>query len=451
MLLNSKEIYIDSYSHLVTEIFASGIEDWTAAILQAVADANPGDTLTLPNIRPYGTSTTIIINKAVSIVGGSRLIAHHSNTALLFRPDSKPNFGGADGDRSNIERLNIDISVEKHKKDWTDNSIGIHIYNSYFGVFKFPRIIDFTTQVIMEAEKIPELSPASQGSSYNTIYIGRMENHRYGIILKSRFNSGWTTENTFYGGSFGNGYGVPADNFQILFDSDEMGWNNNNKFYNMSFEGHYTRCIIGNFTMNNDFYSCRYEMPKMIEFLNWGVSTQNNGVFNGYGLDESTLSKIKDAGRYNRVSATHGHKVGYVEYYDGEFFSFIKNGEKIKPISGKSITPIGNSPQQVQYITDGKIIIDLSIARDFYFIIQSDVTSISFVNIPTPRRGIEFSLHFTQDSASGYSITGFPNELKFGRTGAGFPEKRKYGIDAYQIKSTAEANIFFAVMYQFKS
>ncbi|MBK5500692.1 hypothetical protein [Peribacillus sp. TH14] len=438
------KVNINSYIHLVRNYM--GIQDWTIAIKQAILEADPGDILFLPNNISYNTFSTINVDKAISIKGGAKIVSHHNGVALLFKP-TLSSFGnglGIWGADSN--RLDVDISVEKKVKDWSDDSVGIQIFNSYFGIFRFPRITGFTTGLIVTAEKI--LTNA-EGSSYNTFYIGRMENHRYGIVMKSRKNSGWCTENTFYGGSLGNGFGVPEDNFQVSFDSDESGWNNSNKFYNVSFEGFYTKCIIGNFTLNNDFYSCRYEMPHLTELVNWGAITQNNGLYNGTGLG-SNLEKIIDKGRYNRISSTSGYYTGYVEYFDNEFFSFIKSGTPMKPIAGKKVAPIGNLPQKTIYVIDGIVNLDLAIARDFYVLAQSDIMSINFINVPLNSKGLEFQVSFSQDSSNGYSISGFPNAFKFGQRSEK-PMKRAWGMDGYSLKNISNTDPSFIVLSQYTS
>ncbi|MEH7088115.1 hypothetical protein V7100_03885 [Priestia megaterium] len=444
-ILESEEININSYRSLVVANLSTGIDDWTSAITKAIADANPGDTLVLPNSRQYGTSSSIVVNKAINITGGGVIVSHHDGIALLFKP-TLSSFGNGSGivgaDRN---RLDVDISVVKKTKDWNDNSVGIQIVNSYYGVFNFPKILDFTTGLILTAEKV---LTNTEGSAYNTFNIGTMKNHRYGILLRSRIGVGWVTENSFYGGSLGNGYQVPADNYQVFLDGDSTGWNNNNKFYNFSFEGFYTNCIKGTCAYHNYFYTCRYEMPNMVNLVDWDITSQANGLHDGLILDQS-LTKIKDNGRYNRITSV-GYSTGYVEYFDREFFSFIPRESEIKPIKGSKVTPVGNKAQKILNVSDGIVTLDLSVATDFYIVVFSDITSITFINQPTNFRGMECMLHFSQNSASGFTISGFPSNVKFG-TKSTPPTKRAWGVDIYSLKNYTSPNLTFAVLSQYSS
>ena len=426
-----KTIYVSQYLIVPPEI------DDTQRIIRAIADCTDGDKLVLKGI--FSTSAKITVNRAIEWDSKNATInSNHVGICLEFVHATRTNFG--DGESY---RLKVTIgSIKKFTRNITDSSIGILIVNSYFGEFKLGLIENFTTQVSLKGTTH---NGSPKGTAYNTIFLGRLQNHKIGIEFTNDLG-GWVTENAIYGGSFG-GIGEIGST-HILISGSDISYSNNNKFYNPSLEGSHEEGIKITNSANNSFYEPRFEMPKATKIIEFGGGTQANRIMAGYGVDNQ-IAKIIDTGRYNRISST-GYSSRSFEYFDGEFFSFTKPGGSgwgELPV-GKQ-TPIGGVPVRAITSSDGTLTLDLSRGRHFYVIVNADITTITMSNVPEKFVGMEFSVHFAQNNESGFTITGFP--WAFG-TKSTPPTSRSFGKDVYDIKAvTSGSGQMFYCMNHFAS
>lgn len=409
---------------------AAGTDD-TAAIAAAVAALGIGQTLFFPQGH-YRTTSMITVGKTVTLASDdATIVADHDGICLQFLPASRSNFGD-----SETVRLNVNLSFLKRTPNYSLSSVAVKIVNSYYGRYTFAKIKGFTTGILMTADTI---NGQAKGTAYNAFYPGRIENCQTGLEMVNTA-TGWVNGNSFYGGSFGGLASTGA--VHIYINGSAIGYLNNNKFYNQLLEGHHDIGIKVRGSANNSFYETYFEMPYATWLADFGTGTQSNKLIsNGIKTD-----KITDAGRYNRMTVSN-ITTQYVEYFDGVYFGFVKPGTPMTPLNGVPQIPVGAKPAKYVSSSSSSVQFDLSVATYHTVGINTDVTSIQFVNIPTLFQGCEITVHFIQNSSSGYAISGFPIEWKFGsRTTA--PVKRTFGIDVYTLFYDGTR---FLVMQQYSS
>ena len=429
-VLSTKELNINSYSDLVVNEISDGIMDWTDAINTAISETNEGDTLVLPNNHIYGTTDTIHVNKAINIIGKGDILSHHEGVGILFYPESEK-----------LMHMNIDISLEKKTVNWDSGSVGVLIRDAYYSTFKLRKVNNFTKNLLLEPIRLP--TNTSGAVTYCRFFIDEMNNHKEGITFKSRTGIGWVTENSFYGGSLGNGYGVGEEGVHVVFNSDEPGWNNNNKFFGTSFEGHYTRAVKGTETSHNVFNACRFEMPYMTTSVEWVSSGCQHNVFrDGYGIG-GILGSMIDNGRYNIVSGSSNSK-GRFEYYDKKVYQFMTGAvTTMRKYENFETVPIGKRGYVKARPVDGVLTIDLKLGTEFdvYFgSVETVINEINVINKPVSPNGMEFDIVFNQSSVGEDVLT------LIGEGDKPLPVNRPYGKDVYTFKYLGEVgNILLCV------
>lgn len=418
-VLLTREFNIESYSDLVVTQLdtVNDIWDWTDAVTTCLGEMNTGDRLYMPNDRIYGTTSQITIDKTIKLSGNPNFQSFHSGTCVKAIPPLETEV---------FRYMDLELSVIKDTKNWNDSSIGLHVVNAYHSKFTIHRADGFTTNIYTEGADIG----GRQGFSYNSIYLGRIENHRTGMKFFARDQIGWNTELAIYGGSFADGYGIGTDGKHLDFDSDAFGYMNNIRFYNTSFEGHYQILGVGTNCKEIGFYSCRYEMPSMVTSFDWDNKCQSNVVKDGSGLWR-VLEYLVDNGYYNIISGG-SFQTGRVEYYNGKLFKMVQPNDDFGNTYNSDVLPIGSNGTVNVSPNTGVLDLDLSVGREFYVKgLAEDITAINLLNIPSDSYGIEFSIYFSQDG-TGRSITGFPSEIIWGDTVQ--PTARPSGLDFYTFK-----------------
>jgi hypothetical protein len=136
-----------------------------------------------------------------------------------------------------------------------------------------------------------------------------------------------------------------------------------------------------------------------------------------------------------------------VEYFDGVFFSYVKPGSAMTPITGFSQVPVGIKPHKYVSLSSASVVLDLSVATYHSIGVNADVTSVQFANVPASFHACEVTVHFIQNASAGYSIGGFSADWKFGTRSAP-PVKRAFGIDIYTLFYDGSR---FVVMQQYSS
>lgn len=419
---------------------AAGNDD-TTAIAKAVDTLGVGQTLFFPK-GYYRTTSVITVGKTVTLASDdATLVADHDGICLQFLPASRSNFGDAE-----TVRLNVNLAFLKRTPNYSLSSVALKIVNSYYGRFTIARINGFTTGILLTADTV---NGQAKGNAYNTFYPGRIENCQCGLELLSTA-TGWVNGNTFYGGSFGGKASTGAEAVHIYFNGSSItgiSYNNSNKFYNQLLEGFHDVGIKVRGSGGNIFCNTYLEMPYATWLADFGTDTQSNELIApAVGFKPE---KILDNGRYNRLSAAVANSK-YVEYFDGVYFAFVKPGTVMTPLGGVPQIPVGAKPFKYVSSSSSTIQLDLSVATYHTVAVNTDVTSIQFVNIPALFQGCEITVHFIQNSPSGYAIGGFPIEWKFGSgtRAAVPPAKRTWGIDVYTLLYDGSK---FLVMQQYSS
>ncbi|MFK7694465.1 glycosyl hydrolase family 28-related protein [Paenibacillus sp. HJGM_3] len=411
---------------------AAGTDD-TAAIAAAVAALGTGQTLFFPKGH-YRTTSVITVGKTVTLESDDAvLVADHDDVCLQFIPALRSNFGDAE-----TTRLNMNLSFWKRTPNYSLGSIALKIVNSYYGRFTIGKVRGFTTGIQLTADTV---NGQAKGTVYNSFYPGRIENCQCGLELVDTA-TGWVNGNSFYGGSFGGQASTGA--VHIYLNGTKIGYNNNNKFYNQLLEGFHDVGIKVRASANNSFYETYLEMPHATWLADFGTGTQSNKLIAPAAGDKP--EKILDNGRYNRLSAAVVNSK-YVEYFDGVYFAFVKPGTVMTPLNGVPQIPVGAKPFKYVSSSSSTIQLDLSVATYHTVAVNADVTSIQFVNRPALFQGCEITVHLIQNSSTGYTISGFPTEWKFGSRSAA-PVKRTFGIDVYTLLFDGSK---FLVMQQYSS
>lgn len=380
----------------------------------------------------------ITVGKTVTLASDdATLVADHDGICLQFLPAPRSNFGDAE-----TVRLNVNLSFLKRTPNYSLSSVAVKIVNSYYGKFTFAKIRGFTTGMLLTADTI---NGQAKGTSYNAFYPGRIENCQTGLELVNTA-TGWVNGNSFYGGSFGGQASTGAVHIHI--NGSAIGYLNNNKFYNQLLEGFHDVGIKVRGSANNSFYETYLEMPHATWLADFGTGTQSNKLIASAVGDKP--DKILDNGRYNRLTAAVFNSK-YVEYFDGVYFAFVKPGTVMTPLNGVPQIPVGAKPSKYVSSSSSTIQLDLAVATYHIISVNTDVTSIQFVNKPALFQGCEITVHFIQNSSSGYSISGFPAaDWKFGAQPGRFapPVKRSLGIDVYTLLYDGSR---FLVMQQYSS
>ena len=176
-------------------------------------------------------------------------------------------------------------NVFRNTLNWNDDVNGIRVVNINASRIHFNTVSKFRKGIIIDGQ--------GYGNSYNDYHLKSITNNLLSIVLTSN-TTGWSNENTFYGGRFGltsdTSSAVTEENTHVLIEDNGYS-QNNNVFFRSSFESGAKKGVEHVAKIENGrmiyFRDCRYE-----SVYNVDITTGTDIQFtNGFGINDL---KFKD-------------------------------------------------------------------------------------------------------------------------------------------------------------
>lgn len=267
--------------HLVTNLpetrpewfgVVTGTDD-NLLVDRSIAACKVGGTVTSKKPRLY-CSATIQTGKPLKLLfPDTQFLIQHDGIGVDLSPNGTTfkQFGlDAFDDLSGTYNppIEADLAVIKTSNYMASGSIGVQITNSADGKFNLRTVFGFYRNILMRAYSYDDVG-AGYYCNYNTVYLGKIQYHYYGIELRRSYQPTQVNayyndvnENNFYGGSFGYrawptniSQGFYADGTEV-FGSRSDGsahiyingisslLTQRNKFHEPSLEGNHDSAII---------------------------------------------------------------------------------------------------------------------------------------------------------------------------------------------------------------
>lgn len=213
--------------------------------LQAAIDVARGEVV-ISEPGDYRIDTGIEVPNDVQLrmLSGTMLVYYGSGVGLLFE-------GGAS--ESTVHEHHIRIkrnTVEWFNGGGDTTSVGVKIRNVDWNHFYLHGVENFYKGV--------EILGDDNGSTANSLYLGRIRNNKKGLVFSS-LNSGWANQNFVCGGAIriDNAYASPVETGSRLIEVVETG--NNSTFMNINLEGGSPELNVEVGVPYFSFIDCRYE------------------------------------------------------------------------------------------------------------------------------------------------------------------------------------------------
>jgi hypothetical protein len=191
--------------------------------------------------------------------------------------------------RYNIQGLRV-ISEDI---DWTLNRTGINIRNVQECYIDIREVDGFEVNILAQGEN-------GKGNAYNEYHLGLIFNGKSGLVLNT-VTSGWTNENTFYGGRFSiqSGLSDYSDTYHIIL-LEGSPVINNNRFICPSFEGGSEVVSVDNYA---DYTLIMWPRLETIGNIVLESTSQGCEVHGGRGVYQSEIysTRVVDLGARNKV------------------------------------------------------------------------------------------------------------------------------------------------------
>ena len=190
-----------------------GENDDTAAIQAAIDEAQELGANVVITGGTYRITTGLTIGAALTIFSyGARLLydANDAGAALTIADPA--------GGLLSRPRILGHLIIEKGTADWSTAGHGIKIQNCYMGEFHLSAL-KFQRGIWLHSDEA--------GCVYNDIYVGQLTNNKYSTYLDTASATGWTNQNTFWGGRYSNGIDDAGSHIQIddsLYQLNGNSW-----------------------------------------------------------------------------------------------------------------------------------------------------------------------------------------------------------------------------------
>lgn len=267
-------------------------QDDTSRIQSALDAAGTDETVKL--YGSYITSATLVVKGHLD---ASSATINYSGGSVAVRIGT-----GSVLSRKNIKLPFILCTTKPSSGNgWNVGSIGLEVLNTQSSFVFIPHIRNFEIGL--------KILSNAQGNVYNHYFLGHLDNNKINLWLGSITGSGWTNENTFYGGRFslntGEGTAI-AGSAQIFMDNTYGP--NNNRFIGCSLEstGPHEWIIDAQGGNYNKWIGCRWEVPGGAS-VRWGATTVYNEIDGGYSAHLISETRVAGASR-NRVRSLRGDK-----------------------------------------------------------------------------------------------------------------------------------------------
>lgn len=257
----------------------------TTAFNAAVAAMEEGDTLVVPSGNYKVTSVTY------NPPNDTRMECYGTFVCSTTTAGTAMTIGDGSITRRRYDIRNLKIICPNIS--WTSGKVGIKVKNVQESYMDIRYVHGFETNVLMNGEN-------GFGCAYNEIHLGLIYNGKTGLRLATT-TSGWTNENTFYGGRFSiqSGLSDYSGTTHIQIDEGSPAINNN-RFICPSFEGgqpvvsmhidaDYILVLwprmesIGNITLDTTSQGCE---------VHGGRGVYYSGAYSTIVIDKGTRNKI---------------------------------------------------------------------------------------------------------------------------------------------------------------
>lgn len=378
----SKEIRVRTFG-----VVGNGIEDDTAA-LQAAINASANKLLDWQDVQCY-TTDTIYITTPMKFTRGMALIkAGHNGIAIYAKTIQGNGVIGGDDNTAFTKGYHPDITMPvvwrwtNPQTDLKDGSTGIRLENCMNWEITVPHISGF--QVGFE---LASNSP-NRGTSYNSIYIGSLQNHiNFNIAIYSG-NTGYVNSNVIHGGSFSSfNQFVAEDSTHIKMTANNGLYQiNHNVFIGCAMEGfHRIGVDFGPNSQLNQVLSPRLEMPYRTSYISFGSQSQGNIVRDPYGLNVDMTTYMVDTGSYNEITG-YTQIYGRYYYYNGQWTFSNLNIDTTKGGIPYNADIIGEQRFVPITYSGTPITLDWKLGRKFRIamsVATMPANSVSIINAPT--------------------------------------------------------------------
>lgn len=186
------------------------------------------------------------------------------------------------------------INVDKPGTGWIGQGIGLRVVSAVSCAIHIPHVQGFSDGLVLTSNN-------TNGSAYNELHLGHLDNNKRNVVLQSLETNSWVNENNFYGGRMSHNSAEGVDVIgtrHISLLQTGTSEPNNNVFHKPSIEGDTPEYHFESAGSNNMIISGRWEAatPK-VQYLNTGASGEegsNNVIFYGYGAQSIVVTR--DAG-----------------------------------------------------------------------------------------------------------------------------------------------------------
>lgn len=261
------------------------ITDDTAAIQAAFDDMEQGDVMVVPAGRYSFSSVVFQPPDDCSLLCFGNFSCHTATGTTAFTIGSNTTTSR----RYNIQGLRV-ISEDII---WTENRTGINVRNVQECYIDIREVDGFEVNILAQGEN-------GKGNAYNEYHLGLIFNGKSGLVLNTA-TSGWTNENTFYGGRFSiqSGLSDYSDTYHIIL-LEGSPVINNNRFICPSFEGGSEVVSVDNFA---DYTLIMWPRLETIGNIVLESTAQGCEVHGGRGVYQAEIypTRVVDLGTRNKV------------------------------------------------------------------------------------------------------------------------------------------------------
>lgn len=268
-----------------TTVVAGLVEHDDTVAINAAATAATGVLLFPYTSGGYKTTGTVTIPRGVNVEMVSPILYMGlDNVSAIV-------VGDTSASNDNV-KLSLRV-VRNTQSDWSDEGcIGIKLINTQASKIEVFQSENFTIGL--------QCMGYNAGFVYNQLHLFDLFNSKYAVDLIN-FGTGWTNENTFYGGKFAllSETGVGVSRYGVRITSVNGNSANNNVFYHPSFELKQTNAGVAEAVpvklsnaQSNRFLDCRAEDCHTTIGGYFDVGSSGNAVEFSYGLAINTPREV---------------------------------------------------------------------------------------------------------------------------------------------------------------
>ncbi|PKM75908.1 MAG: hypothetical protein CVU90_15110 [Firmicutes bacterium HGW-Firmicutes-15] len=404
--INTRSINVLNPPNGLAPAVGDGVTDDTVALQNILNSMSAGDSVDFPK-RLFLTTGTLQIKREIKMTMKGYILADHSNVALLVKNDeAKGNLGANHVNHYSLDiELNI-IRVSGKNYETQATSIGVEIWNSFYGKINLKSILNNYIGVKLVGERY---GTGYSGVTYNNFTIGYMRSNAVNILGIAKGSDGYITQNQFYSGSLSMPSNDPLTPTHLILDNQGTSVINENTFVGVAFEGSAKKGIIFNSALSNKFISCRFELPNADYLFEFNTSRFNQfigcGTVNTYMYSNKFIDNPIGNASETLIEWIE-YRLGFVRYFDKKYYITPlknKNGVNGTSNNGLSVSLIP-AHWDVEIIKDG--------STDYYSSVATSVITDSKVHYNL-KYGDNYVMVFGGgDPVNGFMFTNPPSHSK---------------------------------------